>query len=212
MLTAYFTYVLLGISLSIPTGAMTVQMTKHGLRNGFMHGWLVGLGGMTIDFLLILTIYFGFTTLMDSPWIELTMWLLGFFFLLFIGYESLKESKADVHVNGDDQPKASFFKAYMDGFIIAITPANLVFWLGVFGPILISSLDKANFAMFMLISFGIISGILIHDLFLLSFLHFTRKFLSESFMKWVSFSAGIILIGFSVYFCYKFFKLLSTII
>lgn len=37
----------------MPVGAITVEMTKLGLKNGFMHGWVVGLGGMTIDFVLI---------------------------------------------------------------------------------------------------------------------------------------------------------------
>ncbi|MED0890481.1 hypothetical protein ABH946_004687 [Bacillus sp. RC145] len=32
MIVTLFTYILLGLSLSIPAGAMTVQMTKQGIR------------------------------------------------------------------------------------------------------------------------------------------------------------------------------------
>ncbi|MDD1368771.1 LysE family translocator, partial [Bacillus sp. MHSD17] len=52
MIITLFTYILLGLSLAIPAGAMTVQMTKQGMRNGFLHGWFVGIGGMTVDFKL----------------------------------------------------------------------------------------------------------------------------------------------------------------
>ncbi|WP_342428333.1 hypothetical protein [Paenibacillus sp. FSL L8-0158] len=44
----FITYVLLGFSIALPVGTITVEMTKQGLKNGFMHGWIVGLGGMTL--------------------------------------------------------------------------------------------------------------------------------------------------------------------
>ncbi|MFK4371679.1 hypothetical protein ABH898_002542 [Paenibacillus sp. RC82] len=46
-----FTYVLLGFSIALPVGTITVEMTKQGLKNGFMHGWIVGLGGMKVNFI-----------------------------------------------------------------------------------------------------------------------------------------------------------------
>lgn len=40
----FLTYVLLGFSIALPVGTITIEMTKQGLKNGFMHGWIVGLG------------------------------------------------------------------------------------------------------------------------------------------------------------------------
>ena len=205
MIVTLFTYILLGLSLAIPAGAMTVQMTKQGMRNGFLHGWFVGIGGMTIDLSLIVLIYLGFSSVLTNPWVETVMWLLGFGFLLFIGIDSIKEAKSEVNIEGED-PNKSLFKAYLSGFMIAISPANIVFWIGVFGPILVSSLGHASNATFILIAVGILLGILIHDMVLLSFVHFTRRFLNPSFTKWISISAAIILFGFSGYFGYKFIK------
>ncbi|MEG0473866.1 MAG: lysine transporter LysE, partial [Solibacillus sp.] len=45
----YLKFVLVGLSIALPVGAITVEMTKQGLKNGFFHGWAVGIGGMTID-------------------------------------------------------------------------------------------------------------------------------------------------------------------
>ena len=131
MIITLFTYILLGLSLAIPAGAMTVQMTKQGMRNGFIHGWFVGIGGMTVDLSLIVLIYLGFSSVLTNPWVETVMWLLGFIFLMFIGIESIKEAKSEVNIDGED-PNKSLLSAYLSGFMIAISPANIVFWIGVF--------------------------------------------------------------------------------
>lgn len=66
MITAFLTYFLLGLALSLTPGAMTVQMVQQALRNGFLSGWFVGLGGMTIDLTLITLIYFGFSQFLPN--------------------------------------------------------------------------------------------------------------------------------------------------
>ncbi|PFF35587.1 hypothetical protein CN327_06855 [Bacillus cereus] len=58
MIVTLFTCILLCLSLSIPAGAMTVQMTKQGMRNGFVHGWFVGIGGMTVDLTVLVQTFF----------------------------------------------------------------------------------------------------------------------------------------------------------
>ena len=211
MIVTLFTYILLGLSLSIPAGAMTVQMTKQGIRNGFVHGWFVGIGGMTVDLSLIVLIYLGFSSILTTPWVEAVMWLIGFGFLMFIGIESIKEAKSEVSIEGED-PNKSLLTAYLSGFMIAISPANIVFWIGVFGPVLVSSLGNASTSTFILIAVGILLGIFMHDMVLLGFVHFTRRFLNPTFIKWVSISAAIVLFGFSGYFGYKFIKQVITFI
>ena len=104
-------------------------MTKQGMRNGFIHGWFVGIGGMTVDLSLIVLIYLGFSSVLTNPWVETVMWLLGFIFLMFIGIESIKEAKSEVNIDGED-PNKSLLSAYLSGFMIAISPANIVFWIG----------------------------------------------------------------------------------
>ncbi|MGU3370150.1 LysE family translocator [Bacillus mycoides] len=154
MIVTLFTYILLGLSLSIPAGAMTVQMTKQGMRNGFVHGWFVGIGGMTVDLSLIVLIYLGFSSVLTNPWVEAVMWLLGFGFLMFIGIESIKEAKSEVNIEGED-PNKSLLTAYLSGFMIAISPANIVFWIGVFGPVLVSSFKWVSiFAAIVLFGFS----------------------------------------------------------
>ena len=51
-----------------------------------------------------------------------------------------------------------------------------------------------------------------HDMILLSFVHFTRRFLNPTFIKRVSIFAAIVLFGFSGYFGYEFIKQVMTFI
>lgn len=86
----YIKFILIGLAIAMPVGAITVEMTKQGLRNGFIHGWAVGLGGMTIDAGLILAMYFGFASVLSLPYVQIPLWLAGAGFLAFLGYDSIR--------------------------------------------------------------------------------------------------------------------------
>lgn len=81
---------MVGLAIAMPVGAITVEMTKQGLKNGFIHGWAVGLGGMTIDITLIILLSTGLVSILALPIIQIPMWLIGAVFLLYLGYDSIK--------------------------------------------------------------------------------------------------------------------------
>lgn len=199
----FITYVLAGLAIAMPVGSITVEMSKQGLKNGFMHGWAVGLGGMTIDLLLIAALYLGLASLLQIPFIQTPMWLIGAFFLFLIGYDSIKNADKDITLSGE-KPTKSFFTSYRNGFLVAISPGNIVFWLSVFGTVLTSSYDTSNPVMFLIIAAGVLTGILLHDIGLLTILSFTRKIMSRTMIKGFSIVAGLVLIVFACYFIYEF--------
>ncbi|WP_144509741.1 LysE family translocator [Bacillus sp. FJAT-22090] len=202
-MSLFFTYLLAGLAIAMPVGAMTVEMTKQGLKNGFMHGWAVGLGGMTIDFLLIIALYMGLASILSIPYIQIPMWLIGACFLVFLGYDSIKNSDQDITLKGE-KPNKSFFSSYLNGLIVAISPGNLVFWISVFGAVLSDSYDMTQPTKFLIVGAGILAGILLHDVGLLTIIALTRKVMNRSVIKWISIIAGFILIGFGGYFVYEF--------
>ena len=48
-----------------------------------MHGWAVGLGGMTIDFVLVFALYMGLASILAMPIIQIPMWIIGAGFYSF---------------------------------------------------------------------------------------------------------------------------------
>jgi len=199
----FITYVLAGLAVAMPVGAITIEMTKQCLKNGFLHGWAVGLGGMTIDLIMILALYLGLAPILQIPYIQVPMWLIGAIFLCLIGYDSIKNADKDITLAGEKTTK-SILSSYRNGFLVAVSPGNIVFWLSVFGTVITSTYDSTRPTMILAVAAGVLTGILIHDLGLLTLLTYARKLMSRRMIKAVSIVAGIILIGFAGYFIYEF--------
>ncbi|WP_366295516.1 LysE family transporter [Paenibacillus sp. AN1007] len=202
----YIKFILIGLAIAMPVGAITVEMTKQGLRNGFLHGWAVGLGGMTLDTVLILAMYFGFASILSIPLVQIPLWLAGAGFLAYLGYDSIRNSDLNLATTDGKAAHApsSFWRTYRNGLLVAISPGNLMFWVSVFGVVLSDSYQSAGKLSFIIAAVGILCGILLHDLGLLTIVSITRKMMSAKMVQLVSSLAGVLLIGFSFYFLYKF--------
>ncbi|MFJ8063675.1 LysE family transporter [Psychrobacillus sp. NPDC096426] len=200
----YLKFVLVGFSIALPIGAISVEMTKQGLKNGFLHGWAVGIGGMTIDLLLILALYFGLAEILSLPYVQIPLWIIGAGFLFMLAYDSIKNADRDITLAGEKVNK-SLVITYRNGLLVAISPGNLVFWVSVFGVVLADSYSQTNSSSFIVAALGILTGILLHDIGLLSIVSVTRKIMNRTMIKWTSIIAGILLFGFACYFLYEFY-------
>ena len=203
-MSLYFAYVMVGLAIAMPVGAITVEMTKQGLKNGFLHGWAVGIGGMTVDLILIIALYLGLAKILAIPFIQMPLWIVGAIFLFFLAYDSIKNADKDITMAGE-KVNRSFFKTYRNGLLVAVSPGNLVFWVSVFGAVLADSYKGSESNSFVIVALGIITGILLHDIGLLTIVSFTRKIMNRQMIKWTSIIAGILLFGFGFYFLYEFY-------
>ncbi|WP_146548527.1 LysE family translocator [Rummeliibacillus suwonensis] len=199
----YIKYLLVGLAIALPIGAITVEMTKQGLKNGFIHGWAVGLGGMTIDLTLIFALYFGLASVLSLPYVQMPLWIIGACFLALLGYDSIKNADHDITLAGE-KPTKSFWSTYKNGILVAVSPGNLVFWVSVFGAVLSESYKSTHSGSFIIAAVGVLSGILVHDIGLLSIVATTRKVMSKNMIKWSSIVAGGLLFIFAGYFIYEF--------
>ncbi|MGE6629090.1 LysE family transporter [Bacillus sp. NPDC077027] len=209
-MNTYLTFVLVGFSIALPVGAITVEMTKQGLKNGFFHGLSVGIGGMTIDVLLILALYFGLAQFLALPFVQIPLWLIGAVFLFMLAYDSIKHADQDIHLAGE-KVNRSLLKTYRNGLLVAVSPGNLVFWVSVFGAVLADAYSKSESSQFIIAALGILTGILAHDIGLLSIVSLTRKVMNRAMIKWTSIIAGILLLGFGCYFIYEFYKAMTSL-
>jgi len=200
-----------GLAIAMPVGAITVEMTKQGLKNGFLHGWAVGLGGMTIDIVLVFALYMGLASILAMPMVQLPMWIIGACFLFLLGYDSIKNADHDITLAGEKVTK-SFFASYFNGLLVAISPGNLVFWVNVFGVVLAKSYGQGEQSSFLIIAAGVLSGILLHDLGLLTIVSVTRKAMNRKMIKTFTIVAGFLLIGFAGYFIYEFIQAIKIYI
>ncbi|MFD1427389.1 threonine/homoserine/homoserine lactone efflux protein [Kroppenstedtia sanguinis] len=200
----FWSFVLLGLSLSVPIGAITVEMIKRGIKHGFLHSWLVGVGGMSADIVLMFLIYFGVASILTSPVAKLVLWAAGFFVLLYLGYESIKEAFKEINVSFQENSSSKISKSFFSGFLIAVSnPQNIIFWIGIYGSVLASTVESVGEGSALLYSSAIFIGIILWDLFVSVSIHYSRKFVNQKYMKWISITAGMILIGFGFFFGFK---------
>lgn len=188
--------------MAAPVGPVNVEVIKRGLKHGFLPAFLVSLGAAAADTTYLLLIYFGLSNFINIPVVKLGIWVLGAIVLLNLGYLSVKEyfDKIDLQKPNTKVSRNSFIA----GYLIAISnPMTIVWWLGVFGAIIGSSIQDVSKSVAFLGSMTIMLGVLLWFFSLSLLLHFGKRFINEETMKYVSAIAGIVLIGFGLYFGYN---------
>ncbi|XXM70925.1 LysE family transporter [Lysinibacillus sphaericus] len=202
-MNVFISYIVLGLSLSAPMGPINALQLDKGIRLGFWHAWLVGVGGMAADAVFMLLIYFGLAQFVDTPVVQLFLWLFGFFVLVYTGIESVVKAGAparDTHQSGGETKAKSF----RTGFFMAISnPLSILFWLGIYGSILAETTKSYHGGQILINSMGIFFGITLWDIAMASVAAGTRKWFSGRIIRWISIISGLVLIGFGLYFGVK---------
>ncbi len=204
-MSMWFSYMLLGISLSAPVGPVNVAQIKAGLRGGFWNAWCVGIGAMCADVVFMLLIYFGAAAYVTTPLAKLIIWLLGCGVLLKLGYDSIRDARSviDTGETGGSPRQESAGSSFLSGFLIAIAnPMNIVFWIGIYGSVMTKTLESSGSGQALWLSCAIFAGVCLWDFSVSLVVHLSRRAVSPRLMKWISILAGWSLIGFGVYFGY----------
>ncbi|MBS3106465.1 LysE family transporter [Candidatus Woesearchaeota archaeon] len=197
---SFFQNVLLGLSLAAPTGPVNIEAIKRGLRDGFMHAFLIGVGAALADTTSLILVFLGLSVFIEFPYVQAGIWLLGAGVLVYLGSVSLKESADKIR---SKKATPSNRAPLIEGYILAITnPMGWVWWLGVSGVIM-GSLGGISKTFAFLSSLPIILGTLLWFSAVALLLHFGRRFVNEKTMKIISFLAGLILMGFGMRFGYQ---------
>ncbi|MGK7378730.1 LysE family translocator [Planococcus sp. 1R117A] len=201
-------FIILGFSLSVPVGAITIEMVKRGIQGGFMHAWMVGVGGMSADVVLMLLIYYGISGFLTSFAAQTVLWLFGFVVLMYLGTESIRDAFRITGIDAMNAGKSETLAgAYLTGFAIAISnPLNIVFWIGIYGAVLTSTPQNASSGEVLLYSSAIFIGVAIWDLVIAISVHIGKSFAGHRFMKSFSVIAELALIGFGLSFGWQALK------
>lgn len=152
--------IILGISLAAPIGPVNVEVIRRGLRHGFLSALLLSLGAATADTTYLLLIYFGLSNFINIPLIKTSIWVFGAIVLLYLGCLSVKEYFDKIYFQKTN-PKAGR-NSFIAGYLITISnPMTIVWWLGVFGAIIGSSIQMVSKTAALLSSLTIIIGVIL---------------------------------------------------
>ncbi|MDX8046737.1 LysE family transporter [Gracilibacillus sp. S3-1-1] len=199
-MTIFLSYMFLGISLAAPIGPINAAQINQGIKNGFLHSWMIGLGSIIAELFFILAVYFGVVHFLDTPLVKTFLWSFGAFVLMYTGIESIVSNQS-LQVRGE---RDSLFKTFTSGFLLSISnPLSILFWLGIYGSVLANTMHKYDTLHLFWYSSAIILGVMVWDLSMAFISSSSRRLLSDKIVKAISVITGISLIGFAIYFGYQ---------
>ncbi|WP_316571588.1 LysE family transporter [Neobacillus sp. YIM B06451] len=198
-MTVYLSYILLGLSLAAPIGPINAAQLDRGIRYGFWHSWLTGVGAAAADGIYMIIVYAGVVNFIDTPIVQTFLWLFGAFVLLYTGVESLINIKG-LTISGNNK-KEPLIKSFMSGFLMSLSnPLTILFWLGIYGSVLAKTAATSGHGQLILYSAAIFSGLLIWDISMATLATGAKRYLTSAFLTAISVISGLSLIGFGLYF------------
>ena len=203
----FLSYIFLGLSLSAPIGPVNAAQLDKGIKKGFWHAWLFGLGAVIADIFYMLLVYLGVIHFLSTPFMQTFLWLFGAFVLIYTGVESiLQTGKVTVSTNKKEE---SLLSSMLSGFIMSVSnPMSILFWLGIYGSVLVKTAADMSTGSLLLYSSAIILGVLIWDLTMAVMASTFRKLLNQKAISIISVVSGLSLIVFGLYFAFRAAKAL----
>lgn len=193
-------YFLLGISLAAPIGPVKATLLNLGIKNGFFHAWFFSLGAIATDLTYMFLVYIGIGRFIEYPFIKSILWSFGCFVLLYTGIENLL-TMHKVKLDSNFKRMIRLRHSFISGFLIALlNPLTILFWLGIYGSVLLGGSNRLNHLQIGLYSISILLGILLVDFIMASISSGSRKLLSTNFLNIVSAVSSISMIGFGIHF------------
>lgn len=206
-MSVFLSYVLLGLSLAAPIGPINAAQLNKGIKNGFLHAWILGWGAILADAIYMALVYFGVIHFLEMDFMKTFLWLFGFFVLTYSGIETvINAGQLEIHRRATNDTHISSF---LSGFFMSISnPLTILFWLGIYGSVLANAADKYDIEHLLLYSSAIFLGILCWDFTMAIVSSSFRKVLTKPLLVLISGLSGVSLICFGVYFAVQAAKVL----
>ena len=125
--------------LSMLPGPINLTILHEGPRRGFLWAFLIGFGAAVMDAIYCGISFTGFSQFIDHGIVKASMQVLGFVFLLFIGFKFLWAKSVTTHTRFDEatekiettiEHKFHPHSAFMTGFVrVAANLGVLVAWV-----------------------------------------------------------------------------------
>ncbi|WLD94651.1 LysE family transporter [Alkalihalobacillus sp. AL-G] len=206
-MSVFFSYIFLGLSLAAPLGPINAAQIDQGIKNGFFHSWVIGLGSIVAELFFIMAVFFGVVHFLEIPFMKSFLWLFGTFVLIYTGVESIVSSQK-IEVN-DSRETSSLKRTFTTGFLISITnPLSILFWLGIYGSVLANTITRYDQIHLVLYGGAILIGLMLWDITMACVSSGFRKILTVRMLKGISVLSGLCMFGFAFYFAFQALKLL----
>lgn len=198
-----------GVALAAPIGPINIEIIRRGIRDGFAHGWLVGLGALSADTIYAAIIVSGLTPLADRPGVRVPLFLAGGLMLAWVGWGSVSNAlRGEAAGEASTPPRRN--RSYLTGFLMAaFNPMGIVYWLSVGAALVADAVSRVGEAGSPVLVAGVMLGIFCWVTFISVVAQVSRRFVTGPAMRWVTGISGGIIIGFAAWFFWQGLRTLT---
>lgn len=197
-----------GIILAAPIGPINIEIVRRGIRDGFLHGWMMGLGALTADTIYALAIVTGFARFAENQQLRIVLFLVGAGMMAYIGFGSIKSAMRETNLenSGLTIPRS---KSYAAGFMLAaFNPFGIVYWLTVGAGLAADAVNRFGEGGAPILVIGVMLGIFLWVTSISTVAQISRRFVTGPAMRWITGISGVLLFGFAGWFLYSGVSLL----
>lgn len=200
--------ILLGLSIAAPIGPTNIEIIRRGLKEGWRSSALFFLGVLVALIIYLTIVVLGLSVLTQSKVFNLILLTLGVVVLLYLSYNSFKDflKSKELDLSGNVNSKSNF----LPGIVLTISnPVVLLFWTGIMGADLASS--NSSLTRGLSLSFGILVGAIMFTVGLILLVHGGKRFITQKNFKYITLTAGIVLLYFAINFGIKLSNALQSL-
>ena len=196
-----------GVVLAAPIGPINVEIVRRGIRDGFLHGWMTGLGALTADTIYALAIVLGFARFAENEAVRVVLFFFGAAMMTYIGYNSIKTA-LDPHATDGAAPKRG--RSYVTGFLMAaFNPFGIIYWLTVGAGLAADAVNRGGSGAAPILVIGVMWGIFAWVTTLSVIAQVSRRFVTGIAMRWITGASGVVLLGFAIWFLVSGIQLIA---
>jgi threonine/homoserine/homoserine lactone efflux protein len=129
---SFITGLVSGFVVSVPVGPTNISIINDGGRRGFLYGFLIGLGSVTMEVVYCSVAFASFAGLFESRTARAVMELISFLLVTWLGlkYVLAKSLPPTPHSLEVVEHRLHPHTAYMTGFVRVLgNPSVLLFWI-----------------------------------------------------------------------------------
>lgn len=187
---------LVGLAMVIFVGPVFFTLLQSTLNKGFWPGWMVALGILVSDVVVVALCAFGAAPFLKAPTNQMWLGIIGAVILFALGLKYLIKPSLDTE--GKKKGKGDgLFGHFVKGFLVnGVNPFVFVVWIGVIGV----GQEKYGFDLDLLWYLGAaLLGIIATDTLKVVFAHKIKRWIKPNILVWVFRVVGVVLIGFGIY-------------
>ncbi len=193
---------LFGLALAILLGPIFFVTTTETIQNGKKAGFAITLGVWLSDLSIILLSYFFITQIkdyLDHPYAKFILGILGGIIFISIGLTSLLKKIKEEEAYAQSWGLKSFADFFLKGILVnTVNPFTFFFWLTVMSTKVVAlGLSPKDTLLFI---GTIFITIVLTDSLKVLLADKIRSFMKPQHFLWFNRIAGIVLLGFGVYF------------